>query len=100
MNIYRILNKIKTKIPESERDLEDQEMTDQMKTMAERLQKQKRRQAFLRRQRRLLCWRLWEEELPWQLPEAPEILIPKLLASTLIGKGTETDAEIAAEVTK
>ena len=33
MNIYRILNKIKTKIPESERDLEDQEMTDQMKTM-------------------------------------------------------------------
>ena len=50
MNIYRILNKIKTKIPESERDLEDQEMTDQMKTMARKIAgKQKRRQAFFKK---------------------------------------------------
>jgi len=28
---YSILNKIKTKVPESERELEDQEVTDQIK---------------------------------------------------------------------
>lgn len=50
MNLYHILNKVKTKVPEGERELEDQEMTDQMKTMARKIAwKQKRRQAFYKK---------------------------------------------------
>lgn len=50
MNIYRIFNKIKTKVPERERDLENHEMTDQMRIMAKKIAgKQNRRQIFIKR---------------------------------------------------
>lgn len=94
MNIYRILNKIKTKIPESERDLEDQEMTDQMKTMARKIAgKQKRRQAFFKKAAAAAIVVIIGGGTAMAASGGWGNLIPKLFNSTLIGKGTETDLE-------
>lgn len=94
MNIYSILNKIKTKVPESERYQEDQEMTDQMKVMAKKVAgKQKRRQVLYQRAAAAAIIVIVCGGTAVAASNGWENVMLKLFNQSLTGKDTKTDLE-------
>lgn len=94
MNIYSILNKIKTKIPERENTLEDQEMTDQMKSMAKKIAgKQRRRQTLYKRAAAAAIAFIVCGGTAVAASNGWDNVILKLFNQSLHGKDTKTDLE-------